>query len=209
MKLSVDRIVDAGLETYAEVGYHALSMRQVARRLDAQAGSLYYHVADKATLVRLMADRVAQQAYDAGTVALEALPDGQGWQARVVAQATALRATIRRHPGGAQLLAAGPAVASTGALQLSERLLGTLADAGVPASSRGIAADALLSHVTGFVLQEQRAPADQAPDPAGLAALATRFPRTFDAASADLSDDETFERSVELLCAGIATLVDG
>ena len=82
MKLSVDRIVDAGLETYAEVGFHALSMRQVARRLDAQAGSLYYHVADKATLVRLMADRVARQAYDAGTVALDALPVDHDWRAR-------------------------------------------------------------------------------------------------------------------------------
>lgn len=74
MKLTKERIVDAGMAVFAEVGYHNLSMRQVADRLDAHAGSLYYHVRGKDELLTLMADRVCRQAYDTGTAALAALP---------------------------------------------------------------------------------------------------------------------------------------
>ncbi|MYR87253.1 TetR family transcriptional regulator, partial [Streptomyces sp. SID685] len=42
MKLTKERIVDAGMAVFSEVGYQNLSMRQVADRLDAHAGSLYY-----------------------------------------------------------------------------------------------------------------------------------------------------------------------
>lgn len=204
MKLSTDRIVDAGLAVYAQVGLHGLSMRAVAARLDTHAGSLYYHVADKARLLALMSDRVARQAYEAGTAALAALPAAPGWPDRVVAQVTALRDTLRRRPGGAELLTAGPALASAGALMISERLLATLADAGVPPVHRSTAADALLSHVTGFVLQEQ-GPTGTTPGAADLADLAARFPLTF--ARPDSDEDATFAAGVALICAGIATLV--
>ncbi|WP_371933780.1 TetR/AcrR family transcriptional regulator C-terminal domain-containing protein [Streptomyces castrisilvae] len=81
----------------------------------------------------------------------------------MAAQATALRLSIKQHPGGAQLLAESPGTLSTGALSLMERLLRTLLDAGLPAGHCAIAADTLLSHITGFVLQEQNQPA--APPP--------------------------------------------
>jgi TetR/AcrR family tetracycline transcriptional repressor len=67
----------------------------------------------------------------------------------------------------------------------------------------------VLSHVTGFVLQESGDHGADEPDAAGLAVLARRFPLTFAAAAHGWSDDELFERSVDLLCAGIATLVEG
>lgn len=207
MKLTVDRIIDAGLAVFAETGYHGLSMRQVAERLDAHAGSLYYHVPSKSALLHLMADRVAQQAYDAGSTALAALPEGAGWQARIEAQAVTLRRTIRQHPGGAVMLADSPKVLSPGALSLMERLLRTLSDAGVPEEQRGIAADTLLSHLTGFVLQEQSEPPTPTVTAQDAAVLHARFPMTVAAASAH-DPDEKFLRSVRLLCAGIATLCE-
>lgn len=208
MKLTKDRIVDAGMAVFAEVGYQNLSMRQVADRLDAHAGSLYYHVRGKDELLALMADRVCRQAYDAGTEALDALPATAPWQDRVQAQATALRLSIKQHPGAAQLLAESPGMLSTGALSLMERLLHTLLDAGVPAEHRGIAADTLLSHVTGFVLQEQNQPASPPPVTAELyAELCERFPLVMGPSMPRLSQDEKFTRSVRLLCAGFAALL--
>ncbi|WP_330328525.1 TetR/AcrR family transcriptional regulator [Streptomyces sp. NBC_00536] len=206
MKLTTERIIDAGMAVFAESGYHGLSMRKVAQRLDAQAGSLYYHVPGKDALVQLMADRVARQAYEAGTAALAALEPGAPWQERVEAQLVALRRTIRRHPGGAVMLADSPKVLSTGALALMERLLETLHEAGVPAVDGGIGADALLGHVTGFVLQEQSAPPAVAIGPEEAAALHERFPMTVAAASA-VGEDEKYVRSVRLLCAGLGTLL--
>lgn len=202
MKLTEDRIIDAGMATFAEVGYHGLSMRQVAERLDAQAGSLYYHVKNKSALLQLMADRVARQAYDEGETALTALAPDAGWADKVEAQLVALRRAIARHPGGAVLLADSPKLLSTGALSLMERLLATLSAAGVPAAERAIAADTLLSHVTGFVLQEQSESTTPPVTAAEYAALRTSFPLILDGDR--VTEDEKFTRSVRLICAGIA-----
>lgn len=205
MKLTVDRIIDAGMAVFAESGYHGLSMRLVAERLDTFAGSLYYHVPSKSALLQLMADRLAQHAYDAGTAALAALPEGADWKARVEAQVGSLRTSIRRHPGGAVMFADSPKVLSAGALSLMERLLQTLADAGVPEDHRGTAADALLSHVTGFVLQEQGTPPALPVTEQDAADLLKRFPMTVAAA---LDEDGKFTRSVRLICAGIETTMN-
>ncbi|RPF41789.1 TetR family transcriptional regulator [Streptomyces sp. Ag109_G2-6] len=209
MKLTKERIVDAGMAVFAEVGYQNLSMRQVADRLDTHAGSLYYHVRGKDELLALMADRVCRRAHDAGTQALAGLPPAAAWQEQVEAQATALRLSIKEHPGGAQLLAESPGTLSTGALSLMERLLRTLLDAGLPAGHCGIAADTLLSHVTGFVLQEQNQPAAHpAVTPELHAELRERFPLLMGPSMPHLSQDEKFTRSLRLLCAGFATLVE-
>ncbi|MEU9127545.1 TetR/AcrR family transcriptional regulator [Kitasatospora sp. NPDC048540] len=207
MKLTKDRIVDAGMAVFAEVGYHNLSMRQVADRLDAHAGSLYYHVRGKDELLALMADRVCRRAYDAGTDAMASLPAAATWQDRVHAQATALRLSVKQHPGGAQLLAESPGTLSTGALLLMERLLRTLLDAGLSADHCGIAADTLLSHVTGFVLQEQNQPTAPPPVTGELhAELCEQFPLIMGPLLPRLSQDEKFTRSVRLLCTGFAAL---
>ncbi|GAA3263053.1 TetR/AcrR family transcriptional regulator [Nonomuraea helvata] len=206
MKLNKERIVDAGMATFAEVGYHGLSMRQVAERLGAHAGSLYYHVRSKNELLAMMADRVCQQAYDAGTAALAALPSPSTWQDEIEVQATALRGSIRQHPGGAILLADSPGMLSPGALSLLERLLRTLAAAGVPAEHRLIAADTLLSHVTGFVLQEQGTSPTPDVTPATYADLRERFPRVF-AETPPPGQDEKFRRSIRLLCVAFDALI--
>jgi AcrR family transcriptional regulator len=209
MKLTKDLIVDAGMAVFAEVGYQNLSMRQVADRLDAHAGSLYYHVRGKDELLALMADRVCRRAYDAGTEALNALSPTAGWQARIEAQATTLRLEIKQHPGGAQLLAESPGTLSTGALSLMERLLRTLLDAGLPADRCGVAADTLLSHVTGFALQEQNQPATPPTVTAErYTELCEQFPLLMDPLIPRPSQDEKFTQSIHLLCAGFAAVLD-
>ncbi|WP_327138770.1 TetR/AcrR family transcriptional regulator [Nocardia sp. NBC_01327] len=208
MKLTTERIVDAGMAAFAEVGYQGVSMRQVADRLDAHAGSLYYHVKNKDALLRLMADRVARQGYDAGTAALAQLPAGAAWPTRVEAQAAALRHSILHHPGGAILLAESPKSLSGGALSLMERLLRTLVDGGVPAPHAIIAADTLLSHTTGFALQEQTEPPIPPVDAAAYADLHARFPLTTSGAAA-YPQEEKFLRGVRLICLGIRALING
>lgn len=208
MKLTTERIVDAGMATFVEVGYQGLSMRQVADRLDVHAGSLYYHVKSKDVLLRLMAERVARQGYDAGASSLALLPASADWSSRVEAQISALRHSLLRHPGGAVLLAESPKSLSSGALSLMERLLRTLIDGGVPTPHAIIAADTLLSHVTGFVLQEQTEALTPAVDATALADLRARFPLTTSGAAA-YEQDEQFLRSVRLICWGIHALIDG
>ncbi|MEU8325302.1 TetR/AcrR family transcriptional regulator [Nonomuraea sp. NPDC048881] len=206
MKLTQERIVDAGMATFAECGYHGLSMRQVAMRLDATAGSLYYHVKSKSDLLTMMADRVCRQAYDAATAALEALPPESTWREEIEVQALTLRRSLLEHPGGAILLADSPKMLSTGSLSLMERLLRTLLDAGVPDPHRVTAADTLLSHITGFALQEQSDSEPPALTPEHYADLRTRFPLTFEEAPGH-GQDEKFHRSIHLLCTAIESLI--
>ncbi|MGW2600857.1 TetR/AcrR family transcriptional regulator [Streptomyces klenkii] len=207
MKLTADRIIDAGMAVFAESGYHGLSMRQVAERLDVHAGSLYYHVPSKSALLQLMADRVARQAYDAGSAALAALPDQSDWKTAIEAQAVTLRQSIRRHRGGAVMFADSPKMLSSGALSLMERLLHTLRDAGVPDEHLAIAADTLLSHITGYVLQEESESPALPVTAEEVAGLPERFPLTV-AAVAAYDQEEKFLRSVRMLCAGIGTLIE-
>ncbi|WKK22114.1 TetR/AcrR family transcriptional regulator [Streptomyces olivoreticuli] len=207
MKLTADRIIDAGMAVFAESGYHGLSMRQVAERLGAHAGSLYYHVPSKSALLQLMADRVSRQAYDAGSAALAALPGQADWRDEIEAQAVTLRQALLRHAGGAIMFADSPKVLSAGALSLMERLLRTFGAAGLPDAHLIVAADTLLSHVTGYVLQEQSESPAVPTDPQHIADLHERFPMTVSAATA-YDQDEKFVRSVRLLCAGVGTLIE-
>ncbi|MFI1993473.1 TetR/AcrR family transcriptional regulator [Actinoplanes sp. NPDC020271] len=200
MKLTKERIVEAGMITFAEHGYAGLSMRQVAERLDVHAGSLYYHVRNKEALLALLADRLASQAFEAGEKALTELPSAAGWIDRVEAQASALRHTLRKHAGGPLLLAGSPAMLSPQALALMERLLATLRDGGVPEEDRVVLADVVLSYVTGFVLQEQAEPETAPPTDVDPAALAARFPMLF--ARPPQGPDEMFRRGVRRICEG-------
>ena len=206
MKLTLERIVDAGMATFAAHGYAGLSMRQVAERLGVHAGSLYYHVRNKDALLILLADRVASEAYAAGTSALDRLPPDAPWQQRIEAQLAALRHTLRKHAGGPFLLATSPATLSRGALSLMERLLSTLCEAKVAPEHRPVAADTLLSYVTGFVLQEQSESTSPQLTAEGVAELTRHFPLTM-RHGPEYEPDEMFLRSLRLQCAAIATLI--
>jgi TetR/AcrR family tetracycline transcriptional repressor len=59
MTLTRDAVVDAAVELLGEVGLEGLSLRRLARELGVSAPTLYWHVADKRTLL----DHVAQQVH--------------------------------------------------------------------------------------------------------------------------------------------------
>ncbi len=92
----LDDVVDGALRVLDQYGLEFCSMRRVAADLGVQPSALYHHVADKQTLLALMADRiVAPVAIDDDLMAsshrlrdaLLAMRDG----AEVVATASAFR----------------------------------------------------------------------------------------------------------------------
>lgn len=183
-----------------ERGLHGLSMRAVAGVLGVQVGALYYHLPDKQALLRAMADRLCERA-------LENWPAPSGdWQVDAQACCTALRRAMLSSPDGARLIMEGPLLGSVGALEVMERLIESLGRTGLPAGPVRIGADALMSYVTGFVLQEQLAPAASvATAPGDLAGLMERFPLVFGAEGdlGGISGDELFRSSVELILSGL------
>ena len=58
MSLTTHDIVAAGLEILDNYGLEDLSMRRLAQLLDVKASALYWHVANKQTLLAAMADEI-------------------------------------------------------------------------------------------------------------------------------------------------------
>jgi TetR/AcrR family transcriptional regulator, tetracycline repressor protein len=88
----------AALELVGEGGYTALSMRNLGARLGVKAASLYYHVPNRAALLRLIADYVAVRA--ASSIG----PAGD-WRAALTGLARSLRRTLGEHPGATVIVA--------------------------------------------------------------------------------------------------------
>jgi TetR/AcrR family tetracycline transcriptional repressor len=197
-------ITNAALDVLDEVGLDKLSMRLVAARLGVQVGGLYYYVADKAALLRAMADELCQQVLSqAGSGRSAPGPGRPGaaeqppWAAEAAELCRVLRSVLSQHRDSARVLAASPLQGSLNALMLMERLIAIL-EGGVIPELTGVTADTLMAYVTGFLLQEQAGAPQQFPLTARE--LAERFPRVLRAAGGD--DDEMFTTAVATIIAG-------
>ena len=105
MSLTTHDIVAAGLEILDNYGLEDLSMRRLAQLLDVKASALYWHVANKQTLLAAMADEILGEEEqltptdDGGELARELL----GW-------AHALRSKLLAHRDGAELVSSAMSV---------------------------------------------------------------------------------------------------
>ncbi len=75
---TLDRLLQAGADIFGEMGYHALTVDDVARRADTSRGTFYLYFSNKDDLLRVLAETVT---VDAEKV-LDAMPvitrDAQG-----------------------------------------------------------------------------------------------------------------------------------
>lgn len=138
-------IVEAAVALADEEGVEALTMRNLAHRLDYKVMSLYNHVASKDELLTLMTDEVAGEVGrpPADLDPLEAV--------RAIAIAT--RAALVRHPWAApiwQRHRPGPARTAN-----MENLLRILDESGLPPDLAHHGFHAVTNHVMGYTLQEQ------------------------------------------------------
>ncbi|MFC0434000.1 TetR/AcrR family transcriptional regulator [Kutzneria buriramensis] len=87
--LTVQRIAAAGIGLADEAGLAAVSMQQVAGRLDVTKMALYRHVVNKAELLAVMIE-----------IAVGAPPEltADGWRAKLTQWALLMRETWQRHP---------------------------------------------------------------------------------------------------------------
>lgn len=129
--LSVDAIVDAGIEVADEAGMAALSMRAVGERLGRTAMALYTYVPGKNELVDLMYDRTMAELtteYD--------LSDG--WRPAVTRWAHDMWEFYARHPWVLQVSQARP-VLGPNEFAVLEGLAAILTSTGLPGRQlRGI-----------------------------------------------------------------------
>jgi TetR/AcrR family tetracycline transcriptional repressor len=124
MALTRDAVVDAAVDLLGEVGLEGLSLRRLARELGVSAPTLYWHVADKRTLLDHVAERLLADQWRAPGPA-----EGQPWWEWLHERALAQYRALVAHRDAALVVAGNRP--TDDALPAVEATIGTLVAAGL------------------------------------------------------------------------------
>jgi len=189
---SRDDVVAAALSILDQHGLPDLTMRRLAATLDVQPSALYWHFANKQTLLASVADQIVARARPSGA-------DGSGWATATRAEADTLRDALLAFRDGAEVVSSTLAL-GLGAGEAMTRLTGAIDGGGFDRRTSEIAAAAVLHFVLGHVSHEQQrlqadslgvVAAGQSVDPAGVGRSGGR---------------EAFDFGITLLLTGLAEL---
>lgn len=195
-------IVAAALELTRSDGLEALTVRRVASAVGAARMSMYRHIPDKAALLGLVADAIAEEDILPGR-----LSSGP-WPQRLRQLAHRMHQEFVRYPGLAELIATHGNHGS-GGLRLAEAILEILADAGLDRTTTARFYLVFLDIMVGRAQREAHGDPVSAHRNAKLTAAArshTEFPQ-LQALSDHLrgvSTDEIFELELELIVSAIS-----
>jgi TetR/AcrR family transcriptional regulator, tetracycline repressor protein len=145
MRLTRDRVLDGAFAILDEYGLGDLTMRRLAASLGIRAGGLYWHFADKQTLLAAMADRV---------VADLRSPENGDWRTDLQGLVGDFRGRLLAHSDGAELVAAGYAL-HPGAGEPLDTMIKILESGGMEAESARAAGTALIHYVLGHTAEVQ------------------------------------------------------
>ncbi|GAA4938004.1 TetR family transcriptional regulator [Actinomycetospora succinea] len=205
MALTRDDVVDAAVRLLAEVGLEGLSLRRLARELGVSAPTLYWHVADKRTLLDHVAERLLVDQWHVTPPA-----PGEDWADWLRERATRQYRALVTHRDAALVVAGNRPTEA--AMPAVEQVLGTLVGAGFAPTQAFAAIQAVGNLVIGSALEYQaERERDTAVDASeGTAHDAARFPQhaALTAVLADRSEhgadhEALFRHGLELMIAGL------
>lgn len=143
--LSRGQIVRAAIRVADADGADAVSMRRIARELNAGTMSLYWHIASKEELLDLMLDWVQGE---------QQVPEPSGdWQADMRGMAASARALLHQHPWAMDFMGGRPPVGPK-SMQNLERALASLDRLGLDKATAVTIVTTLMTYVLGAVLRE-------------------------------------------------------
>lgn len=138
-------IIQAAAEVADAGGVAAVTMRSVAKTLNVEAMSLYYHVANKEALLDSLSEWVFEQI---------ALPDiAENWRTAMIARAKSARAVLSKHSWALGMLESRSTPGKK-LLAHHDRILGCLLGGGMSPVLAAHAFSAIDSYIYGFVLTE-------------------------------------------------------
>lgn len=150
VKLNRESVINEALDLLDEVGLDAVSTRRLAKRLNVEQPSLYWHFRNKEMLLAGMAE--AAMAPHA-TVPLPAPPDD--WRAWFLANSRSFRQTLLTRRDGARLHAG--TTPRGGDLSRAVHKLEFLVASGLPEQEAQVAMLTASHFTVGSVLEEQAA----------------------------------------------------
>ncbi|MDE2408988.1 MAG: TetR family transcriptional regulator [Actinomycetales bacterium] len=141
-------VVETALRLLDELGLQDLSMRRLAQELDIQPSALYWHVANKQTLLALVSDQIISRGPAVETTDLD-------WKSATLAQAIAVRDALLAFRDGAEVVSSTLAL-GLGAGEALERIKSGLTQAFEDESLCQVAAESILFLVLGQVWHQQQ-----------------------------------------------------
>ena len=148
VQLTKDIIMDAAMGILDEFGLQDLTIRRLARHLDAAAGAMYWHFPSKQALLGAVADRLL--------LPLSELEPTGDWRADATAFAEALHGCLTSHRDGAEVVSAGLAT-DTVSVRPARLLAPLLSDAPIDEHLTRDAAATLVYFILGSTVDEQTA----------------------------------------------------
>jgi AcrR family transcriptional regulator len=143
-------VITAALDIVDRDGVEGLTMRALGRQLDVDPMAAYHHVPNKTAILDGVVEAVWSE-----LVLLE--PSDEPWQTQLDRIARSMRTTLRRHPNALPIMATRPNLSTPG-LRLTDRALGVLLDAGLPAEDALAFVNAAAEFILGHALTETAQP---------------------------------------------------
>jgi AcrR family transcriptional regulator len=207
--LTRERIVAAGIAIADQDGLARVSVRRIAAQLDASPMSLYHYVRSKRDLLNLMLDAAnADFGWPAKTIA--------DWRGVLCHFAWESRSCLKQHPWVNQLRAADPEYGPE-SIRILEWLLTSLSQVGLDVRTAIRVIGVLFVFVNGFVAAESsgssacpspgRRPSLHQPNFAKAVLANGNYPhvKRFIEMTAEIHDDQGFERALNLILNGVAS----
>lgn len=207
--LTRERIVAAGIAIADQDGLARVSVRRIAAQLDSSPMSLYHYVPSKRDLLNLMLDAANRDfAWPAETIT--------DWRGVLCHFAWESRRCLKQHPWLNQLRASDPEYGPE-SIRILEWLLASLARVGLDVRTAIRVIGVLFVFVNGFVAVESsgssagkkagRRPSVNQPSFAKAILATGNYPhvKRFIEMTAEIPDDQGFERALNLVLNGVAS----
>ncbi|MEX1037410.1 MAG: TetR/AcrR family transcriptional regulator C-terminal domain-containing protein, partial [Acidimicrobiia bacterium] len=174
--LNRDRVLRAAIEVADEEGLEALTMRNLAQHLGVEAMSIYYHVANKETLLDGVVDVLVEEIEEAVSN-LDGSDGSSGWKSAMRERILKAREVMLRHPWAPDLVETRTTM-SPSIIRYHDGLLGILRAGDFSWDLAHHALHALGSRSLGFTqeLFKPESDADEEEAEEMLAAMADQFP---------------------------------
>ncbi len=209
MRLQKDKIVQRAIEVLDRDGLDGVTLRRLAKELDVQAGSIYYYIPNKDTLLSEMANMILAARF----ANFDFKNYQRGWAEWLDTLAHELRTAMLAHREGARVVAGAHPHIALMLLTLWDMSVRVLHNNNFSYSKAMTVTATIMNFTFGSVIEEQASPPlGQMPpvlSPEALL-LVERFPAL--AAIADVwmveDNDMRFDTSVRIIIDGVRAVLD-
>lgn len=150
MKVNRDMVARAGLKLLNEVGLEQLTLRLLAKELNIQAPTVYWHFKSKEELIDEMTTMVLAKT----TPNIIPVRKQSEWTTWVVAFGDGLRKTLLRHRDGARMVA-GTRLTNREYMKTAEVVGSQLVAAGFTVRQTVVLLSTVYNYTLSFVIEEQ------------------------------------------------------